>query len=136
MQELFEFEADIREIKRVLKEVYYTACESETKVKTRELVAMVIELQEKAKTLQELYNISRNARHILKDYKAKAFLKKSGRALSRRSESYRDKHREISPSHLAKYRANLEEHVENVSDEIGEWIRSIRNLDETPSPPR
>lgn len=135
MQELFGFGTDIREVKRVLKEVYYTARDRETKEKTKELVADVIRLEEKVEILQSLYNSSRNARRILKDNKAKAFLQKSGRALSRRSESYRDKHHQIPSTHLAKYRATLEDHVENVSKEINSWIRSIENIDETPSPP-
>ncbi|MBS3795306.1 MAG: hypothetical protein KGY80_10435 [Candidatus Thorarchaeota archaeon] len=135
MQELFGFGTDIREVKRVLKEVYYTARDPETKEKTKELVADVIRLEEKVETLQSLYNSSRNARRILKDYKAKAFLEKSGRALSRRSESYRDKHHQIPAAHLAKYRATLEDHVEDVSEEIDSWVSDIENLDTTPSPP-
>lgn len=135
MQDLQYFLNHVVAAKNVVKEVYYTTQNDETKADTKQLVAALIGIEKTVEELLEMYAKHRLAAKLLADRKAQLELRKWSTGLDRRARDYVKRSTKLGQEHLHRYTETLQAYVDAIGQELAGWIVDLQMLDETPRPP-
>lgn len=135
MQELRDFEAQVRIAKRELKEIYYTTRNEETKTDAKTLVATLISIQKAIERIIELRRTTREAEIVLTDRKAKMNLRKWSTGLIRRVKEFKNKKGKLRQEHLERFKDVLVKYIDEISTALNDWIIDIETMADLPKPP-
>ncbi len=135
MHELRDFEAQVRIAKRELKEVFYTTRNEDTKSDAKLLVANMIALQRSIERILELRRTTKATLVVLGDRKAKITLKKWSTGLVRRVKQFKSKKGKLRQEHLERFKDSLLKYINEINDELNDWIIDIETMAELPKPP-
>ncbi len=135
MQELREFEAQVRIAKRELKEVYYTTRNPDTKSDAKTLVASLISVQKSIERLIELQRTTKAAKIVFTDRKAKMNLRKWSTGLTRRVKDFRKKKGKLRQEHLERFKDMLTKYIDEILNALNDWIIDIDTMADLPKPP-
>ncbi|MFW9849858.1 MAG: hypothetical protein ACFFF4_12000 [Candidatus Thorarchaeota archaeon] len=135
MHELREFEAQVRIAKRELKEIYYTTRDENTKSDAKELVANTIVVQKSIERIIQLRRKTGAAKIILNDRKAKMNLRKWTNGLIKRVKDFKKKRSKVRQEHLTRYQEVLLKYIQQIANELNDWIIDIETMADIPKPP-
>ncbi|MFW9919778.1 MAG: hypothetical protein ACFFED_09280 [Candidatus Thorarchaeota archaeon] len=135
MQELRDFEAQVRIAKRELKEVYYTTRNEETKTDAKMLVATLIVIQKSIERIIELWRTTKEASIVLTDRKAQMNLRRWSTGLTRRVTEFRKKKGKLRQEHLERFKDVLVKYIEEIASALNDWIIDIETMADLPKPP-
>ncbi len=135
MEELRDFEAQVRIAKRELKEVYYTTRNEDTKSDAKSLVATLILIQKSIERIIELRRTTKEAGIVLADRKAKMNLRKWSTGLTRRVKEFKNKRGKLRQEHLERYKDVVSKYIDEIASALNDWIIDIETMADLPKPP-